>query len=127
MYPDELRYTDKHVWARIEGDTVTLGLTDYAQEQMGDIIYADLPQAGAAVEVGEPFASAESAKAIEDVVSPVSGQVAAVNGELPDAPEKINQDPYGEGWLIKITLSNEGELASLLTAAQYEEYLGTLE
>lgn len=127
MYPDDLKYHENHVWARVEGDTVTVGITDYAQDQMGDIIYVDLPQVGAAVEAGESFGSVESAKAIEDVVAPVTGQVAAVNDDLPDAPEKVNADPHGDAWLIQVKITDQDQLENLLTAAQYQEFLGTLE
>lgn len=126
MYPEDLKYHEKHMWARVEGDTVTVGITDYAQEQMGDIIYVDLPQGGEA-EAGETFGSVESAKAIEDLVSPVSGQITAVNEELTDAPEKINADAHGDAWLIKVKITDEGQLENLLTAAQYQEFLGTLD
>lgn len=124
MYPDNFRYTKEHEWVLVEGDTGTMGITDHAQSELGDIVYVDLPKAGAAVERGQALGSVESVKAVSDIYAPVSGEVVAVNDELATAPEKLNQDPHGAAWLVKIRLSAPEEILQLLTAAGYQEYLG---
>jgi len=124
MYPDNFRYTKEHEWVRVEGGTGTVGITFHAQEQLGDIVYVDLPKIGATVPKGASMGSVESVKAVSDVFSPVTGEVIAVNEALADAPEKLNHDPHGEGWLAKIKLSDPGEVAALMTAAEYQTYSG---
>jgi len=125
MYPDDLLYSETHQWARIEGDTATIGITYYAQDQMGDLVYVELPEVGDEVNAGAALGQVESVKAVSDVVSPVSGEVIEINEALVDAPETVNKDPYGEGWLAKIRLSDKSEADSLLNSAAYQEVLAT--
>ncbi len=120
MIPPELRYTKDHEWIHVDGDRGRIGITAYAQEQLGDVVFVDLPQAGGAVSQGEQFGSIESVKAVSDLYSPVSGEVVEVNGDAAAQPEKVNEDPYGT-WLIVVRLSNPDELSSLLDAAGYGE------
>jgi glycine cleavage system H protein len=124
MYPENFRYTKEHEWVRVEGDTGTVGITDHAQKELGDIVYVDLPKVGAAVEQGKTMGSVESVKAVSDLYAPVSGEVTAVNETLATAPEKLNADPHGDAWLVKIKLSAPGETATLLSAADYQAYAG---
>jgi glycine cleavage system H protein len=127
MYPENFRYTKEHEWISVEGDTGIVGITDHAQKELGDIVYVDLPTPGtsqANVEVGKTFGSVESVKAVSDLFSPATGEIVDVNAALTDAPEKLNADPHGDAWLVKIRLSNPDEINALLTAAQYQEYLG---
>jgi glycine cleavage system H protein len=124
MYPEDLRYTKEHEWVRLEGGTGTVGITFHAQEELGDIVYVDPPKIGVKVAVGASLGSVESVKAVSDIYSPVSGEVVAVNETLADAPEKMNQDPHGEGWLARIKLSQPEELQKLMTAAEYQAYAG---
>ena len=124
MYPETFRYTKEHEWLRVEGDTGTVGITFHAQEELGDIVYVDPPKIGAKVEVGASLGSVESVKAVSDIYSPVSGEVVAVNEALADAPEKMNQDPHGEGWLARIKLSHPEDVEKLMTAAEYQAYAG---
>jgi glycine cleavage system H protein len=119
--PEELQYTKSHEWVRTEGDTVTIGITDHAQEELGDIVYVELPEKGATIEAGEPFGTVESVKAVSDLYTPVGGEVVEVNTTLDDSPEKINEDPYGEGWIVKLRVSDEG--SGLLSASDYEQLL----
>src|SRR5580704_4808150 len=105
MYPENLRYTKEHEWVRVEGDAAVVGITDHAQEQLGDIVYVDLPKPGAHLEQGKTLGSVESVKAVSDIYAPVSGEVLEVNDALSTAPEKLNQDPHGDAWLVKIKLS----------------------
>ncbi len=123
MYPEQLRYTKEHEWVGLEGDTATIGVTNHAQEELGDIVYVELPKPGAKLEKGKTLGSVESVKAVSDVYSPVSGEVVEVNEKLADAPEMINQDPHGEAWLIKVRVSDPAEVSDLLTAADYESYI----
>jgi len=120
MIPPELRYTKDHEWIHVDGDRGRIGITAYAQEQLGDVVFVDLPQVGGAVSQGEQFGSIESVKAVSDLYSPVSGEVVEVNGAAAAQPEQVNQDPYGT-WLIVVRLSNPDELSSLLDAAGYGE------
>src|ERR1035437_5127897 len=106
MYPDDYRYTKEHEWVLVEGDTATVGITFHAQKELGDIVYVDLPKAGARVEQGKPLGTVESVKAVSEIFSPVSGEVSAINVLLANAPEKLNEDPHGAAWLVKIELSN---------------------
>jgi glycine cleavage system H protein len=124
MYPDNLRYTKDHEWILVEGDSATVGITDHAQEEMGDIVYVDLPKTGTHLEQSKSLGSVESVKAVSDVYSPVSGDVTEINTALADAPEKLNEDPYGGGWLVKLKLSDPGQVSSLMTAAEYQTYVG---
>ena len=126
MYPSDLYYSESHQWARVEDGVATVGVTHYAQEQLGDIVYVELPRPDEEAKRGEPLGSVESVKAVEDVNSPVSGRVAEVNTSLDDAPEQINQEPYDAGWLAKIELSDPAELRSLMNAQQYVKYLQQL-
>jgi glycine cleavage system H protein len=119
-YPDDLRYHPEHDWARIEGDTATFGITWYAQDQLGEVVFVDPPEIGATVTKDEPYAEIESVKAVSDVVAPLSGEIVEANEVLGDAPEKINEDPYGEGWLVKIRLSDPSEADDLLDRETYE-------
>ena len=121
MYPGDLHYSESHQWARVEDGVATVGVTHYAQEQLGDIVYVELPSPDEEVKRGEPLGSVESVKAVADVNSPVSGRVTEVNTDLDDEPEKISQDCYGAGWLAKIELSEPAEVRSLMNAQQYSE------
>jgi len=125
MYPENFRYTKEHEWVLVEGDTGAVGITDHAQKELGDIVYVDAPKIGAAVQQGKAFGSVESVKAVSELFAPVSGEVIAVNESLAESPEKMNQDPHGEAWIIKVRLSDPGELQNLMTAAEYQHYLGT--
>ena len=124
MYPEDLRYTKEHEWVRVEGAAGVIGITDYAQQQLGDIVFVELPRIGAQVSQGQALGSVESVKAVSDVYAPVSGEVVAINEALAAAPETINQDPHGAAWLAKIRLSAPEELDQLLSAADYEAYIG---
>ncbi len=124
MYPENFRYTKEHEWVLVEGDAATVGITDHAQEELGDIVYVDLPKPGAAVEQGKALGSVESVKAVSDIYSPVSGEVTEANPALADAPETLNTDPHGAGWLVKIKMSSPAEAGSLLTAEDYRSYVG---
>ena len=121
-YPTHYRYTREHEWIAIDGITGTIGITDYAQNSLGDIVFADLPKVGATVTAGQSFGSVESVKAVSDLYAPVSGTVTAANEELNSSPEKINSAPH-ESWMIRVQLSNPAELNGLLTAAQYEAFI----
>jgi len=123
-YPEDLRYTKEHEWVRIAGDVGTIGITDHAQEELGDIVYVDLPKVGAHIEQGKSLGSVESVKAVSDIYCPVSGEVTEVNESLAQAPEKLNQDPHGAAWLIKLRLSAPDEAKGLLSAADYQAYVG---
>ena len=123
-YPESYRYTKEHEWANLEGDTATVGITFHAQEELGDIVYVDLPKIGAQIEKGKSFGSVESVKAVSDVYAPVGGEVTAINEDLIAAPEKLNQDPHGTAWLIKLKVSDAGEINSLLSPAEYQTYVG---
>jgi len=118
--PEELQYTRSHEWVRTEGDTATIGITDHAQDELGDIVFVELPEVGATFDAGDSFGTVESVKAVSDLYTPVGGEVVEVNEALSDSPEKINEDPYGEGWIVKLRVSDEGEL---LSASDYEQFL----
>jgi len=123
-YPEQFRYTKEHEWVQVEGDIGRVGLTHHAQNELGDIVYVDLPRPGAVLEQGKTFGSVESVKAVSDIYAPVSGEVVEVNSALADAPEKLNADPHGEAWLVKVRLSRAEEIEGLLTAAGYQQYIG---
>jgi len=124
MYPANFRYTKEHEWVNVEGDTGTVGLTDHAQKELGDIVYVDLPKVGSTVEKGKTIGSVESVKAVSDIYSPVSGEVVAVNDLLTASPEKLNEDPHGAAWLVRVKLSAASEAADLMSAADYQKYAG---
>ena len=119
--PAELKYSEEHEWAKVEGNRVTIGITDFAQNELGDIVFVELPQVGDTVEFGEPFGSVESVKTVSELYSPVTGKVVAVNGELNDAPEKVNEAPYGDGWMIVVEFTDASELDKLWSADKYKE------
>lgn len=121
--PKDLRYTKEHEWVRVEDGTGTVGITDYAQDQLGDIVYVKLPEIGTTVRQMEPFGEIESVKAVSDLYSPVSGEVVEVNAELEERPELVNLDPYGRGWMIRVRLSDPSELERLMTADEYDAYV----
>ena len=122
-YPSDLKYHPEHDWARVEGDIATLGITWYAQEQLGEVVFFDPPAVGSEVVKDQPYAEVESVKAVSDVVAPLSGEITEVNETLADTPEQINDDPYGAGWMVKVRVSNVDEVEQLLDAAAYEETL----
>ena len=124
MYPDNFRYTKEHEWVLADGDAGTIGITDHAQQELGDIVYVDLPKVGSRVDAGKSLGSVESVKAVSDIYSPVSGEITEINESLADAPEKLNADPHGEAWLVKIRLSNPEEIQHLMSAADYQSYVG---
>ena len=124
IYPKNFRYTREHEWVRVDGNTVTIGITDHAQQELGDIVFVDLPKTGTRVEQGGTLGSVESVKAVSDVYAPVSGEVIEINQALATAPEKLNADPHGEAWLVKMRLSATKELERLLSAADYQAYIG---
>lgn len=124
MYPEDFRYTKEHEWIKVEGDTGTIGITDHAQHELGDIVFVDMPKVGSTVTAGKTMGSVESVKAVSDIYSPVSGEVISVNNELAEKPEKLNEDPHGAAWLVKVRLNNPAEVNSLLTAAAYQEHIG---
>jgi len=119
----ELRYTTDHEWVRRDGDTVVVGITDYAQEQLGDVVYVELPEIGRQVEQGKEAAVVESAKAASEVYAPVSGEVVAVNGAIADDPAKVNADPMGEGWFLKLRLADPGQFDALMDEAAYRKFV----
>jgi len=121
--PKELKYTKEHEWVRVDGDSVVVGITDHAQDSLGDIVYVELPEEGSSVTKDEPFGVVESVKAVSDLYAPVSGSVTEVNDALVDSPEVINEDPYGEAWMIRIELTSADELGDLMSPEDYEKYL----
>jgi glycine cleavage system H protein len=125
-YPDELRYHPEHDWARVDGDEATLGITWYAQNALGDLVHFESPEVGITIAQGESYGEVESVKAVSDVIAPLSGEILAVNGKVVEDPETINEDPYGEGWLIRVRLSDTGELDELLDVDAYRKLLESL-
>jgi glycine cleavage system H protein len=119
--PDDLRYSSDHEWIRVEDGKVRIGITDYAQDALGDVVFVDLPEVGGATEAGASISEVESTKSVSDIYAPVSGTIVEVNADLGDAPERLNEDPYGEGWICVIELSDPAEVEKLLTAAAYRE------
>jgi glycine cleavage system H protein len=122
-YPDELRYHPEHDWARIDGDEATLGITWFAQDSLGELVHFEPPEAGSAIAKDASYGEVESVKAVSDLITPLSGEVIEINHKVVDAPETVNEDPYGEGWLVRIRLSDQGEAESLLDAASYRQLL----
>ena len=122
-FPEEFKYTEEHEWVMAEGDLVIVGITDFAQDALGDVVFVELPEVGTAVTAGKGFGVVESVKAVSDVYAPVSGVVEEINEELPDAPEMINTSPYGDGWMIKIRLSDPAELDGLMDANTYQAHI----
>jgi glycine cleavage system H protein len=120
--PEDLHYSKDHEWVRVEGDLAVVGITDYAQNSLGDVVYVELPKVGEEFAANESFGSVESVKAVSEMFSPVSGTVADVNEALNDEPEKVNGDPYGEGWMMRVRMSSPLQVDSLLTAAEYEDF-----
>lgn len=123
-YPADFRYTKEHEWVKVDGKTATIGITDHAQHELGDIVYVDLPKIGVEAEAGKTFGSVESVKAVSDIYSPVSGEIIETNETLASAPEKLNTDPHGEAWLIKVRVTSQDEIKQLMTAPEYQEYVG---
>ena len=124
-YPEELKYHAEHDWARIEGDQATFGITWYAQDALGEVVFYDPPEVGATVTKDQAYAEVESVKAVSDVFAPLSGEIVEVNGVLGDSPEKVNEDPYGDGWMVKVKLSDPSEVESLLDVGAYKELLSS--
>jgi len=122
-YPEDLLYHAEHDWARVDGDTATFGITWYAQDSLGELVFFEAPKVGAGVTKDQPYAEIESVKAVSDVIAPLSGEIVAVNEALTGSPESVNEDPYGEGWLVKVRLSDPSETESLLSSAEYEAML----
>ena len=122
-YPDDLRYHEEHDWARIEGEQVTFGITWYAQDSLGEVVFYDPPEVGATIAKDAAYAEVESVKAVSDVIAPLSGEIVEVNEALADSPERINEDPYGEGWLVKVRLSEPAQDEDLLSASEYRKLL----
>jgi len=123
MYPEDLRYTKQHEWVRVSEGVGVVGITDYAQKELGDIVYVDLPRVGTALQQGKVMGSVESVKAVSDIYAPVSGEVLEINEALSTAPEKLNENPHGDGWMIKVRLSSQDEIAGLLSAADYQKFV----
>jgi glycine cleavage system H protein len=122
-FPEGLKYSKEHEWVLVEGSMATIGITEYAQEELGDIVYVELPEVGEKVVKDDPFGAVESVKAVSDVYAPVSGTVLEINDVLPDNPETINDDPYGDGWMIRVELTDKDDLKDLMDAEEYAEYV----
>lgn len=123
-FPEDVKYSTDHEWVRVEGDTAYIGITDFAQEELGDIVYLDITTEGETIDRGEVFGSIEAVKTVSDLMMPVSGEVLEVNAALDDAPELVNKEPFGEGWIIKISVKDAAELDGLMSAEQYKEFIG---
>jgi len=123
MYPTDYRYTKQHEWVQAQGEVATIGITDYAQQELGDVVFVEMPKVGARLKAGASFGTVESVKAVSDIYAPVSGEVVEANGELQNTPEQINSDPHGSAWLVKVRLANPAELKSLMDAAAYEAFI----
>ena len=122
-YPEGLKYSKEHEWVLVESDVATIGITEFAQDELGDIVYVELPQVGEKISMDDPFGSVESVKAVSDIFAPISGSVIEVNDTLPDSPEIINEDPYGDGWMIKVQITDKAELKELMSSDGYAEYI----
>jgi glycine cleavage system H protein len=127
MYPNSFHYTKDHEWIEVKGDIATVGITDYAQNHLGDVVYIELPAIGKALDAHSTIGTIESVKAVSEIFSPVSGEVIEANGALNNSPEVVNQDPHGKGWIIRLKMKNKGDLQALMNAADYEKYLEGLE
>jgi glycine cleavage system H protein len=127
MYPSDYRYTKEHEWIKVSGDTGTIGITEYAQHELGDVVFVELPEAGAKIKAGDVMGTVESVKAVSEVYAPVSGEVVEANAALSDAPETVNTDPHSTAWLIKVKLSNPAEISSLMDAAAYQAFVSEKE
>ena len=127
MYPTDYRYTKDHEWIKVPGDTGTIGITDYAQHELGDVVFVELPAAGTKITAGKTFGTIESVKAVSEIYAPVSGEVVETNTALTKAPETVNSDPHGAGWLVKIKLSNPAEVSGLMDAAAYQAFISEKE
>ena len=125
-YPEDLKYHTEHDWARVDGDEATLGITWYAQDALGELVHFEPPDEGSTIAKDESYGEVESVKAVSELISPLSGEVLEVNAQVVDAPEKVNEDPYGEGWLVRIRLADTAQVDSLLDAASYKQHLETL-
>ena len=123
MYPSDYRYTQEHEWIKVSGDTGTIGITDYAQHELGDVVFAELPAVGTKIQAGKSFGTVESVKAVSEIYAPVSGEVIEVNTALATAPELVNSDPHGAAWLIKVKLANPAEVSKLMDAAAYQAFV----
>jgi len=123
MYPKDLKYDREHEWVKVEGDTAVLGISHFAQDQLGEVVYVDLPSVGDSVVAGESFGEIESVKSVSELFSPVTGEIVEVNEALGDAPETVNEDPYGEGWMVKVAVSDPAELDELMSADEYEAFI----
>jgi glycine cleavage system H protein len=123
MYPADFRYTKEHEWIKVDGDSGTVGITDYAQHELGDVVFVELPKVGTKLNAGQSLGTVESVKAVSEIYCPVSGEITAVNSALAEAPEKLNQDPHGAAWLVKLKLANKSDAQSLMDAAAYESYI----
>ncbi len=121
--PAELKYTSDHEWVKVEGDLATIGITDYAQGELGDVVFVELPEPGTEINKGESFGTIEAVKAVADLFSPASGEITELNEALEDAPETVNQDPYNDGWMVKVKLNDPSELDELMDAAAYEQHI----
>jgi glycine cleavage system H protein len=122
-YPSDRRYTKEHEWISVSGDVATIGITDYAQHELGDVVFVELPKPGAKIEAGKSFGTVESVKAVSEIYAPTAGEVTEINGALHDTPEKLNTDPHGEAWLIKVRLANPADVSKLMDAAAYDAYI----
>lgn len=127
MYPDDFYYSKDHEWLRIDGENATVGITDFAQKQLGDVVYVELPQPGAQLEFHQSLGVIESVKAVSDIYSPISGEVMEINEKLNESPELINEDPHDKGWIVRIKVKNETELENLMSTSEYEKFLEGLE
>ena len=127
MYPDDFFFAESHEWIKIQGDTGTVGISDFAQKQLGDVVYVELPEVGAVFDFHQSFGVVESVKAVSDIYSPVAGEVVEVNSGLNDSPELLNEDPHGRGWIMKIKVKDESELQKLMSALEYEKFLESQE
>jgi glycine cleavage system H protein len=127
MYPDDFRYSKDHEWLKVEGDNGTVGITEFAQKQLGDVVYVELPQPGAVLEFHQSLGVIESVKAVSDIYSPLSGEVVEINEQLTESPELVNEDPHGKGWIVRIKINDESEIEKLMSASEYEKFLEGLE
>lgn len=123
MYPSELKYDKEHEWVKVSDDTIVMGISHFAQDQLGEVVYVDLPEAGDSVVAGDTFGEIESVKSVSELFSPVTGEVTKVNDALDDAPETVNEDPYGEGWMVEVKLADPSELDSMISAEEYEMFV----